>query len=254
MLKKIASILLICALTVSGLVSCRKKTEESGTAPHIITVSIDFSCDEELTALFDQLEKEKTVVYVDGDKYKVDSQIEIEADSTNFYKDVFTVIDGTVYEHYRYYLNGVLHNDEKVKAPITDEESNDFLHRSCRIGGISVDRFASSTEENRDGKNVTVYTGPSKEDCIVLERTLISVLEGVCDLVAVTSATVTVEMTDGRYTKAVAECHYKLTLYGEEYSVSSTVTLDYDYDTDFEILVPDDDINYAYVEIEEIIE
>lgn len=248
-----------CTLILSSLVSCKKKSDEdAGTsktdAPCVITVDFDFSCDDDvISVIFEQLENNKTVIYLDNGKFKAENNSAISYNGENVYKDTYVVIDGMIYEHFSYSLNGVILEDDRVKAPISGEESDRFLKELCLFGGISASGFSEIENESLDGCDVSTYRNPDTDNKIVLEKMMVSMLEGYCDLVSITDATVTVKETEDGYSEAVVSGSYEVTILEVKYNLSVSIRLSFDYTQSFDITAPTDEGEYVAVEIKSII-
>ena len=259
--KKIISLLLVCVLTLTIFASCEKKRNnevtptDTSSDSYVIRTSIDLFCDDEVMGdFFDNLENDRSVIYVDGNKIKAERTYEVEASGKHVRKDTYVISDGVIYDYYRYYMNDILQSSKTAKSNITSDEVSGLLNGFCFIGGISEEGFSEIQEESLEDKDVTTYSEPDAKNRIVFERMVVSLLEGYCDLVTLRNATLTVTETEVGYSDAIALCSFDVTIGGEVYALSATVRLDFDYSESFDVSLPSDSDKYEEVEINDIID
>lgn len=262
-MKKTISLLLVFVMLLSFLTSCgkdfakRRDKAESllGKKPYVIEVEIDYHCDNaEMTAMFDELEHNKTTVYSKNGDYKIVNTLDIKAgDSDNKLDTVYTVIDGKVYCNVTYALDSIVSNIYKYYSEINGEQTRTLLNNMCLFGGVTLDGFANVSEYNDEEELVTVYSTATGENVIALEKMLSSQLEGTGTNISLTSSRLTVELDGNRYDSATMECGYNVDIANKTYSVTLSVELEFDYDEAFSIDLPSDHASYTKNDIENII-
>ncbi len=140
-LTRIFSVILCLVLLASTLVACEKEptlieVEAKAAAnllkePYLMTVSIDYSCDnEKMDPYFKQMSGMPVEMYMDG------TDMEMSMDVMNM-RMTYTLVDKTVYMNFM---------GQKLKMELDDEEYKEFINENA--GGsameLSVEDFANS--------------------------------------------------------------------------------------------------------------
>ena len=263
MLKKILSSILLCALLIPTLASCGKrvekrmaKAEEYITSnPYVVSVSVDFTADEGVSAIFDEISSSKTVAYFRGANYYAENEsvINIGEDVYQF-KNRYTSINGVLYKATSHAENEIKTEESKSFAEIDASASLGLAHKLCFIGGVDTDGFAEVTELDHGKKAVTVlYENASDDVKLALEEMMHFLSERVFDSVKAERATLTVSVEKNKYSTAFVECDYVVTLGDVSYAVTAHVTLSFDYGERFDVYHPDDADEYGKTSLENLL-
>lgn len=263
MTMRIISVLLVIVTVLSVLTSCSKSFDERldkadkllDGKPYVIEVELDFRCDDaEMSGMFDELEKNYTTVYVKDGKMKIVNKLDInDGEKVNSFYTVYTMIDGVVYYDLKYSVDGIVSKENKYYSAITDGQRRTLVDSMCLFGGVSLDGFTAMNEKRDGDEHSAVYTGPSSENTIVIEKMLASLLEGACSNVSLIDSSLCVELEDKRYDTVVLNCQYTVVISGKTYPVGLTAELEFDYDEIFSVTLPDNTDSYTATDIENII-
>ena len=254
--RKILALLLLSALIVSTLTACKKNKSdaEGGLAEcdkHLrshsarVDISIDFTCDDEISGVFEELKKNTTTVYIDGEKLRSvnDQQIETSGDVYRFTTE-YTSVNGILYRKTSYSLNGVIKNESREFSPITSEEKKTLGNKVCYVGGLSEDDFSTVTQ-TQDGERLTFsFSGAKSSARVIMEEMMIELFADTAELVDATEVTLTVNTVNGAYESAVASCDYTVTIGGKAYTVRIDVRLAFTFDSGFAVSAPGDYLEY----------
>ena len=251
---KLIALLTVIAISLSLLASCGKtekkmaKADEAfRTNPYIINIGLDFSSsDENIAGVLDQFKKTVTTVYVLGDEFMAtkSEEIVVEGD-VHIFNTVYTVTGGTLYREISRTENGFPRTGAKNYAKIGLAESRALISHVCYVGGVSADGFGASEVEKTDKKTVTAkYTAPSDAVRSSLSTFIVALFENSLDNAETKDATLTVVLKNNRYSSAVVDCVFDITVDGKVYTIGATVRLDFTEGDFTEISAPADASEY----------
>lgn len=252
------SLTLVLSLTscVNDFSKAQKRAEKAlDKNAYTVEVDFDFECaDEEAKGIFEQLEAAETKVYFKDGKIKYEDCISIDyGEGKNTFRTARTVLDGVLYSAMSYKIANDTEKTTKSKAFVTDEQTASMLNRITFIGGLSGADFGEATRGNLDGESYIVYSAPCDSAKVILEESMAKQLEGASGGVELTSATLRIEIEDGKYDTVTAQCVYSVTIQGKAYTVNAKIELEFDFDESFDISVPADADEYAVTTPENII-
>ena len=261
-LNKIISLALALVLILSSLTSCAKTPEElvkaadgalAGTR-YSVEVELDFDAEHDVAkGIFDQLERQSTVLYYDGDSFKANNDLTIDyGDGEVRFISTYTVIDGMLYVGLNYSYGEVDHTI-RSKALIDSEKRETLENQLSLVGGLSLSNFLEARLEKKSGDSFIVCSGVNEDGLVALERMLVAQLESSSDVVKALDATMTVEIDGERYDTVTVVCDYEVKLDGMTYTVTMKVELEYDYDGRFDIQLPREAEEYGTVDIDTLV-
>ena len=261
-LRKILSVIIILALSVSVLFSCAKTpeslTEKANKAlykkAHVIEVDVDYTVDNDTVgAMFSQLETKEVKILVDGDKLAIESSMSIDLGSgENVFNNTYVIAGGVVYMDMMYTTPSIS-NSTKGKSPISDEETALLKQKASIIGDIRIDDFESAEFEKLDGDNAIICNGVGDEVKVRLESVMIAELSGTADKVRAKDVRLTIELDGRKYDTVTLVCEYEITMSGYTYTVTAEYELEYDYDERVDITVPNNLSEYSDIELDNIL-
>lgn len=253
------AVLLLIFIPNSFAERMEKADKKLSKDPYTIDVKISFNCyDDEIVGIFSELEKNKTTVYVDGDRFKSTNELELKLKEDGVEKEyrftsAYTLIGSVLYAELDYTLDGEGSSPNKSYASVTPEQSAELKNEICLIGGVSAESFSVMTDGKTDEGYVAVFSGVSDADRVLLEKMMSSLLEDSADSVSLKEAELTIEITDKTYDKAKLHAEYDVVISGKTYSVDTTVELEFDYDDVSKIYPPDNANEYQENELDKII-
>ena len=263
MMKKILSLIILCAILTSSLVSCGKSAEKRmekaeeyiSSNPYIVSVSVDFDAAEGVAAIFAEIGSSKTKVYFRGADYHAENESVIHTGAGVYhFKIDYTSVGGTLYKDTSYFENDVQIGETHSYAAISAAQSLQLAKHVCLIGGVDVDGFADSEQIESSRKALTMrYENASDGVKKVLAEMMNAASEWVFESVTVGSAALTLSIEDNKYSTAVLECDFEVTLEGVAYAVTATVTLNFDYSESFGIYHPNNAGEYQKIELENLL-
>ena len=261
-LRKILSVIIILALSVSVLSSCAKTPEALteraeqviSKKSHVIEVDVDYTVDNEtISEMFSQLETKEIKILVDGDKLAIESSMSIDLGSgKNVFENTYVIAGGVVYMDMMY-TTPSNSNSTKGKSLISDEQVALLKQKASIIGGIGIDDFVNAKAEKRDGDKVIVCTGIDDEVKAKLESIIIYELSGAADKVRAKDASLTVELDGKKYDTVTLVCEYEITMSGYTYTVTAEYEIEYDYDERVNITAPVNPSEYSDLELDNIL-
>lgn len=255
--RKILALLLLSALIVSTLTACKKNKSdtEKGLAEcdkHLrshaarVDISLDFTCDEEISGVFEQLEKNTTAICFDGDKlHSVNEQyIEMGGDVYCF-TTKYTSVNGILYRNTSYSLNGVTKNESREFSPITKDERKTLGNKVSYVGGLGEDDFTTASKTQQEDRLTFTFSGATASAREIMEQMMITLLTGTAELVDAGEVTLTVNTVSGAYESASVSCDYAVTIGGKAYNVRLDVKLGFTFNSGFAVSAPTDYLEYV---------
>ena len=263
MLKKIISFALLCALLIPTLASCGKRVEKRiekadeyiSASPYMISVSTNFVAADGVATIFAEIGTSKTKVYFHGANYHAQNESLIDTgDDVYYFKTAYTSINGTLYKDMSYSKNDEPIGETYSRASITSGQSKQLANYLSLVGGVDVNGFADSQELDHGRKAVTVrYSNASDDVKAALVEMMHWVSERVFDDVTVNSATLTLSVKDNKYSAAIVECSYEVTIGEVSYPVTACVTMDFDYNETFGIYHPNNAGEYEVISVDNLL-
>ena len=263
MMKKILSLIILCAILTSSLVSCGKSAEKRmekaeeyiASNPYIVSVSVGFDAAEGVAAIFAEIGTSKTKVYFRGANYHAENESVIKVEEDVYYfKTYYTSVGGTLYKDTSYFENDVPVGETNSYAAISAAQSLQLANHLCLIGGVDAEGFADSTEIDRGRKSLTMrYENASDEVKAALVEMMNALSEGVFESVTAGSAALILSIEDNKYSTAVLECDFEVTLKNVSYTVTARVTLSFDYSESFGIYHPNNASEYEVIDLEKLL-
>ena len=254
-MRRIIALILAMALCLS-FASCKskKKNENGGTTPsepYEISVNLSYRCeDASISKIFEQIGGAMINIAVDGDKMKLESNVEIDYGSgINSFTETYVIADGEVYMLISYDSDEVA-STVKNKAEITSEDKTTLYNR---VGGVGTSDFKSYSVENLGSKEIKTYTSLTDEGKIKLEKIMLGQLLNATELVSAVTAEMQITFIDGTYDSVSIVCTYEITIDGKVYTVEMTAEMDYDYRGSTSIKAPEDKDEYYYVTKDKIL-
>lgn len=261
-ISKIVSLLLIAALLLSSLTACNLTAEQIvekadkalEKRAYVLEIDIDYRTeDQEISTIFDQLERSETVMYFKNGNVIARNDLAInygEGDTT--FISTYTVVDGVLYLNLSYTADGVT-RDVKSKAVIDADKQTQLEDKLSLVGGIGVFDFSNVTLSRDEDEYDIVCRGISDDKRIEIEKLLISELESTAESVRATDVKMVVEIENGKYDTVTVFAEYSIVVSGKTYSVGMTVELEYEYDEKFDVSVPADASEYLDADIDSLI-
>lgn len=258
MMKKILSIALMIAMiamSVCAFTSCDALAATSAISkadkaltegPYIVTMSMDFDCDNaQLNQVFDALSMEIPVT-VDGENMALKMSTEAMGMSMDMN---MVVVDKVLY-----YDMSLLGQSMKMKATMNEENYKEFLEENGAEMPVDSTQFESLTLETVDGKQVITCSGITTEGLTELNKVLADTITDMGAEAAVGDLSYVLTIADGKYESMALTVSYSVTVAGQTYTVSMTMNAKYTY-TDVEpITAPADADKYPEVNFDEILD
>ena len=257
MMKKILTIALtvaMIALSVCVFASCDAVVASSAIAkadkaltegPYIVTMSMDFDCDNaQLNQVFDAMSMEIPIT-VDGDNMA----LKMSTESMGISMDIgMTVVDKVLY-----YDMSLFGQSMKMKATMSEENYKEFLDENGTEMPVDSAQFETLTLDTVDGKQVITCTGITAEGLDELNKLLGDSLTAMGAEAAVGDLSYVLTIADGKYESMALTVSYSVTVDGETYTVSLTANAKYTYTEVEPITVPADADKYTEVKFDEIL-
>ena len=232
-----------------------KAEEYIASNPYIVSVSVDFDAAEGVATIFTELGSSKTKVYFRGANYHAENESVIKVEEDVYYfKTYYTSVGGTLYKDMYNTENDALFGETFSRAEISAEQSEKLANHLCLIGGVDAEGFADSTEIDRGRKSLTMrYENASDEVKAALVEMMNAISMGVFESVTAGAAALTLSIEDNKYSTAVLECDYEVTLKNVSYTVTARVTLSFDYSESFGIYHPNNASEYEAIDLEKLL-
>lgn len=252
-MKKLLSMLLLCAMLTCMLASCDTFTAASTIAqadkaleeaPYTVTMSMDFTCeDATLNRIFDALTMEFPVS-VDGENLSMSMSTDV--------MGVTAAVDMTIADKVLYYNASIMGQSIKMKATLSEEDYKKFIEENSSEMPVNSASFETVTMETVDGKKVITCTGITTEGLTQMNDLLADALKTAGASSTVSDLTMTMTVADGKYETMALTATYSVTAAGETHTVSMTMTAAYSYEDVAPITAPADADSYTDVSYSDI--
>lgn len=252
-MKRVLSVLLMLSLLVCLFASCdtltaaaamTKAEKALGDIPYTVTMSMDFTCeDEKLNAVFDALSLELPVT-VDGDDLYLDMSTEVMGFTTGI---TMTVVDKVLYAN-----TTVMNQSVKLKSTLTEEDYEEFLKDNNTELPVTADSFETLSMEVRDGKQIVTCTGITTEGLTAMNDHLADTFKALGAEAAAGDLTLVATISDGLFESLALTASYSVTVEGETHSLSLAMNARYSYEDIRPITAPADADSYTDVSFDEI--
>lgn len=256
---KFTALLLLISILALVFAACSDKTVEEmideadeilSDSAYSIDVDVSYVCDDEVKDIFDQLGAAEIGVYVDGGKMRIENETVINyGEGDVIFNTQYVMLDGVVYADLKYNLDGY-DRLSQAKAYISEAQRDELFQKQSVACGITADDFTDVSISKDDG-DVIICTTAKDEILSELEYILIYQLEGASDTVAIKSATLTIELDDGKYGTVSLNCAFDVRIMGSLYSVTMNVEMEYNYGG-VSVTEPEDTLSYGVVSFDEL--
>ncbi len=253
-MKKIISVMLslmlaVCMLTFTSCETVEDTLKKADQAlldnPYIVTMSMDFECDDEtLNQVFDAMSVEVPVT-VDGDNVSMDMSMDIMGQKVGMN---MVVVDKILYSTIDLGITST-----KIKATLNDEQFKEFMSENAENMPVDYLQFETLTMEEKDGKQIITCTGITTEGLSELNKVMTDSLTSLGAEAAVGDLSYVLTLKDGKYENMALTCSYSVTVAGKTYSVSMTMNAAYTYKDVAEITAPADAASYTEVDYSDIL-
>ena len=257
-MKKLLSLTLVLTLLVTGicaLASCEAVTAASAikkadeallAAPYVMTMSMDFECDNaEMNAVFDALSMEIPVT-VDGDNLSMNMSVEAVPGMTA--SVAMTVVDKVLY-----YNMSVAGQTVKMKATMTEEQYADFQKDNQAEMPVDPGQFENLTLEKVDGKHVVTCEGITEEGRAALNEILGEATGSIDAEATIDSLSYVVTIADDKYESMALSVAYSFTVAGETFTTTMTMNAKFAYTDVAPITAPADADSYTEADINDLL-
>lgn len=247
--EKLLALALVIIITVSALASCHLFEGELQTEKYVADVRIVYAADDEaMRAVIDSMSA-SSVLYVDGDNVKVDTQTVSTGVMIN---DSYVYVDGVIYHAKDVLVNtNSASSYEKADMPAA---SRDAL--IAKIGtGANIGLSDFETQETNSSGDTTEYVCSDLNDDAKqsLQDIFAARFAGLDAAVQLDGAEYILETYKGRNTSSALSCHFTIMMSGHTYNITMHIYYDYDYEAEVNISAPQDADKYTQVSYEDII-
>lgn len=254
---KFTALLLLISILTLVFAACSDKTAEEmideadeilSDSAYSIDVDVSYVCGDEVKDIFDQLGAAEIGVYVDGGKMRIENETVINYGEGDVVIDTqYVMVDGVVYADLKYNLDGY-DRLSQAKAYVSDSQKDELFKKQSVACGITADDF---TDVSKSEDDVIICTGAKDDVLSELEYILIYQLEGASDTVAIKSATLTIELDDGKYGTVSLNCTFDVRIMGSLYSVTMNVEMEYNYGG-VSVTEPEDALSYSVISFDDL--
>lgn len=252
-MKKLLSVLLLCAMLTCLFASCdlgnaarviAKADQALQEAPYTVTMSMDFTCeDETLNQIFDALSMEIPVT-VDGENLSMKMSTEV--------MGMTTAMEITVVDKVLYYNATILNQSMKMKASLSEEDYKAFIEDNNSEMPVDSASFETVTMETVDGKKVITCTGITNDGLTAMNQLLSDTLTALGAESTVSDLSFVMTVADGKYESMALTATYSVTVSGKTHTVSLSMNAKYSYENVSAIVAPSDADSYKDVSYGEI--
>lgn len=248
-INKITALALVMIVALSCLASCNMFGGDLQTDKYVANVRIVYFADDEaMQATIDSMSA-SSVLTVDKDNIKVDTQTALTGVMVN---DSYVYTDGVIYHAKDVLVNSNSASSyEKADMPA---ESRDAL--ISKIGpGANIGLADFEVQETNTSGDITEYSCSeiTDESKASLQAIFAARFAGLDAVVQLDDAEYMLETYKGRNKSSALSCHFKIIMGGHSYEITMHVYYDYDYEVDVNISAPEGADKYTQVPYEEII-
>lgn len=261
---RIIALVMILALFVSSLASCartpediRDRANKKLSKKYEMEFDINFACDDlVLGEIFEQLERTEIAVYRDGENlYTVNRSKIDDGSGENVFTNEYTFVGDTLYLNMTRTWkdsDGVDRaQSAKIKGTLTSDERAQLISNLCFIGDITADDFTEISERFDEDALITVYSGESDHARIVMENSLLAMLESAADSAEASNLVMTVEIEDGEYESIKITCDYVVVIGGLTVNTVMEMEIEFDFDDGVRVKAPADASTYTDTKMSE---
>ena len=253
-MKRIIALVLLTVMTVTALSSCGltpdamilKADKALRENPYSITSDIEYITEnEELNALFTQMDMSEVVTYVDGDNIKTSISISVMGFEAGYN---CVLVDNVLYNTAT--VGGM--SATKLKATLTEEEIDEFIDGSGSSELVSADDFAK-LELKKDGNTYTIIGKDAAND--YLDEALADVeeqLEALDFDVTIDRADLEMVLEDEKYKTVTIVFTCTFSSGNDSYTVTIKNTNEFAYGDEYAVSAPADADKYIDVDYDEI--
>jgi hypothetical protein len=240
---KILALLLSLALVIGVFTACQPESNETlQSETYAANVQILFSSDDEAMKKAIEDMQNSSVIYVDGDDIKVETNASV---GTTTITDKYTYFSGNLY-HEQVVSSGDMIAKVLERTGLKDETRDQLLNDMGAGASITPLDFNVQNMEG-DDKNYTYtcsrITTKAKES---LEKIYGARFAGFGRL-SLDSAEYVLEGQGGRDEKSTLTCNFVIIAGESTYNITMQIITDYDYDASFSITAPANSSSYKQV-------
>ena len=242
--RRIIGMTIILALVLCSFVSCSAKPMELtaeadeflSANPYSVDIRVEYESEDEIMqAAISSFTGPTIKVNVDGDKFM--AIMYLKSGNTQNYAQ-FTYVDGTLYTEYS--------EDGKVvesTKTFTDEDKAALLQTFGAGASVNHEDFEEVDAKTVKKVSVITCTDIKPEAIEGLTSSLRAQLEPVFPGVQVTvyTATLDIEIEDGKYNVVIFNCEYFITTGTNSYTINMKYSVKFNYDEEFTVTAPEFD-------------
>ena len=227
-----------------------EEPEELPCDKYVATVKIVYATtDWKMKEAIDAINNQTTLISVDGENIKIESEVEIDDMSS---ASEYVCIDNKLYYSTTLSVGEIYASDYKV-ADVSENNKYDLLNKVGAGVSIGAEDFGT-LEEYTSGKfSSSTCTGISDEAKASLSSLFSSKLALLGATVEIANATYYFETIDGRIDNSTLSCDFVILMDGQEYTITAHISYTYDYDAEVSITVPAEADKYTVTSLDNII-
>ena len=251
-MKKILALVMALVLMCGMLVACDENAQsllnKADAAlmdtPYTATMKINFESDNaELNKIFSAMNMEVPMT-VDGKNIAMDTSI----DMAEYTAKIKIIIADMV----MYYDIKMAGQSIKMKAPLNDEQYQEFMAENNTEMMIEPEVFGQMTVETKDGKKHITCEEISEEGLKVLNDFMAESLDNAEVEATFSNITYGIILNDGKYESMDMAFDYSITVAGETYNMTFKMSLTFSYDNVEKIVAPADADKYEEVNFDDL--
>ena len=232
------------ALTAAAVV--QQADEALLNTPYVMTMSMDFECDDaEMNAIFDALSMDIPVT-VDGENMLMEMSMEI-------MEGMSARVKMTVFDKVLYYDMAVAGQTVKMKATMNEEDYAEFLKENSATMPVDPSQFETLTLETKEGKQVVTCAGITEEGRAALNEIMGDTVGSIDASAAIGELSFVLTVSGGKYESMALTVDYSVTAAGKTINVSMTMNAKFSYTDVAPITAPADADKYTEMDIADLL-